>query len=243
MLKLGAILIFSTSVTAWCGAMPQVFTFSTGLAEICINDSSPGGVTCSALAGSTNLGLAANPTPLPGVVSFIASNGSGFTYTQADGNLGYLELEWSGALSQPGSPGTVMPFQYSFTLTENDTQPVLWNTTFGPVGLVASNLQPTLSDGGSSTVIAGSGTAFSQSTNDPDLITLGLGIQFANQFRGIVPSGDEFTVSDVSVNIEAPSALFLPEPASWILMFAIVPISMLPMLRRRRRGGTGTHKA
>jgi hypothetical protein len=249
MRTLGALLIFSTSVTAWCGSMPQVFTFSTGVAEVCIRDSSPAGVTCSALGGSANVELASNPTLLPGVVTFITSGNSSFTYTQADSNLGYLVLEWSGALSQPAYPGTVMPFQYSFTLTENETQPLLWNTSFGPTGIIDSYPQAYRSDGGSSIVITGQGNAFSQHTNDAELVNLELGIQFANQFTGVVPtpddvpSGDEFTLSDVSVSIEVPSVLFVPEPASWILMFAIVPISILPMLRRRRRGGTGTHRA
>ena len=101
-----------------------VFTFSSGLAETCINDSSPAGVTCSALVGSENLGLVANPTLLPGVVSF-TSVSSAFTYTQMDGNLGYLDLNWTGALSQPGHGGIELPFQYSFTVTENAIQPLI----------------------------------------------------------------------------------------------------------------------
>jgi hypothetical protein len=222
MLRLGAILIFSIPITAWCGSLP-VFTFSAGLAEVCINDSSPAGVTCSALGASANLGLAANPTLVPGVVSFITSDGSAFTYTQMDGSLGYLDLEWSGALSQPGYAGTEMPFQYSFTVTENATQPLLWNTTFGPAGLVGSDFQASRIDGGGNTIVTGEGTAFSMNASNPDLIALNLGIQFANLFQAVVPSGDQFTVSDVDVSLDVPAGLFVPEPASWTLLFAIVP--------------------
>jgi hypothetical protein len=133
-MKVGGILIFLAPVTVWCGTVP-VFTFSSGLAEICINDGSPAGVTCSPLGGSENLGLVANPTLLPGFVSF-TSGSSAFTYTQIDGNLGYLDLDWTGALSQPGHSGIALPFQYSFTVTENAIQPLRWNITFGPLGVV-----------------------------------------------------------------------------------------------------------
>jgi hypothetical protein len=237
---LGGILIFLAPVTVWCGTVP-VFTFSTGFAETCVNDSSPAGVTCSPVGGSTNLGLVANPTLLPGVVSF-TSGGSAFTYTQTDGNLGYLDLDWTGALSQPGYGGTELPFQYSFTVTENAIQPLLWNITFGPLGLIRFESQSaSLIDGGSNTTVTGQGMAFSENSDSPDLINLGLGIQFANLFQagvptpGLVPNGDEFTVSDVNVSIDIPAGLFIPEPASWTLIFAILPAFYVPYRRRGRK--------
>jgi hypothetical protein len=239
LMRLGGILIFLAPVSVWCGTIP-VFTFSSGLAEICINDSSPAGVTCSAVGGSANLGLVANPTLLPGVVSF-TSGGSAFTYTQIDGNLGYLDLDWTGALSQPGYGGTELPFQYSFTVTEDAIQPLLWNITFGPLGVVGFESQSaSLIDGGSSTTVTGQGMAFSENADSPDLIDLGLGIQFANLFQGVVPTsglvpnGDEFTVSDVSVSTDIPAGLFIPEPASWALIFAILPAFYVAYRRRSR---------
>jgi hypothetical protein len=237
LMRLAGILIFLSPVTVWCGTVP-VFTFSSGLAEICIIDSSPAGVTCSAVGGSANLGLVANPTLLPGVVSF-TSGGSAVTYTQMDGNLGYLDLDWTGALSQPGYGGTELPFQYSFTVTENAIQPLLWNIAFGPLGVVGFEPQSaSLIDGGSSTTVTGQGMALSQNADSPDLINLGLGIQFANLFQGVVPTpglvpnGDEFTVSDVNVSIVIPADLFIPEPASWALILALLPAFYIAYRRR-----------
>jgi len=227
-MRLGGILIFLAPVTVWCGTVP-VFTFSSGVAEICISDSSPAGVTCSAAGGSASLGLVANPTLLPGVVSF-TSGASAFTYTQMDGDLGYLDLDWTGALSQPAYSGTELPFQYSFTVTENAIQPLLWNIAFGPLGVVSFESQfASRIDGGSSTTVTGQAVAFSQNADSPDLINLDLGIQFANLFQGVVPTpglvpnGDEFTVSDVNVSLDVPADLFVPEPASWMLILAILP--------------------
>jgi hypothetical protein len=86
----------------------------------------------------------------------------------------------------------------------------------------------------------GQGMAFSENSHSPELIGLGLGIQFANLFQGgvptpgLLPNGDEFTVSDVNVSIGIPAGLLTPEPASWTLIFAILPAFYVAHRRRSR---------
>jgi hypothetical protein len=143
-----------------------------------------------------------------------------------------------------------LPFQYSFTVTENAIQPLRWNITFGVLGVVRSEagFQASEIGGGSSTTVTGQGLAFSENADNPDLINLDLGIQFANIFQGVVPTpglvpdGDEFTVSDVNVSIDIPADLFIPEPASWTLIFVIVPAFYLRMVSRRCETGRRTRR-
>ena len=228
---LAAFLLLASHQGATCSTLSQI-TVVSGSACAEINNSS-GGVDCKPLAGAENLILTTNPTALPGTATFISGDSS-FTYTQMDGNIGYLLLDWIGQLS-PTVYGNMIPFQYSFNVTENLTQPLAWSVSFAPAGAIYSYEQPAIISGGSSTIVSGHGTASGSPQDDSDSIDLEIGVQFFNQFPLTVPTGDEFTVSDVSVSIDIPAEAFIPEPASWHLMWAIIPI----LLFVSRRRGTG----
>jgi hypothetical protein len=220
-------------------AVIQQITATSSSACQEINNGS-GGVNCTPLPGADNLTLQTNPTPLPGTVTFESSDDSSFTYTQADQNPGYLFLQWTAQLSERIYQGA-MPFDYSFTITENDPQALNYLLSFGGGGAITSSASNSTDiDGALTQTVTGQGMAFH--AIDSDLVHLGLGVSFQNLFPLDVPIGDEFTVSDVTVNIDIPPDAFLPEPAPWQLLSVLalvvgIAARVSPALKawRRRR--------